>query len=266
MSNKEKTIIVSLVRVENGVSRETADTVVREIPVTLFLNDRELVTMVCSPDYLEELAAGFLCSEGILAAPGDLKSVTVNRTDGLVWVETTRPVDTDQLFLKRYVTSCCGRGRASFYFINDARGTAPVESGLTLTAGQVSRLAAALEEQAGLFRATGGVHGAALCTPEELVIFFEDIGRHNAVDKIFGHCYLKGIDLTNKLLVFSGRVSSEILVKVARMGIPILISRSAPTDLALTMATELGITVVGFARGARMNIYTHPGRIVTSNV
>lgn len=265
MSHNPKTITVSLFRVENGVLNETSDTVVREIPVTLYLNDKEFVTMVCSPDHLEELAAGFLCSEGILEQPGDLKSITVNQSDGLVWVETNRPVESDRLFLKRYITTCCGRGRASFYFINDARGTAPVESLLTATTGQISHLAAALEDRAQLFRATGGAHGAGLCTPGEMLIFFEDIGRHNAVDKIFGHCYLKGIPLADKLLVFSGRVSSEILVKVARMGIPLLVSRSAPTDLALEMASELGITVVGFARGDRMNIYTHPDRVQTGS-
>ena len=253
-----------LVRLEGGRPRETSDTVVREIPVTLYLNDKELVTMVCSPDHLEELATGFLCSEGILGQPGDLKSITVNQADGLVWVETARPVESDQMFLKRYITTCCGRGRASFYFINDARGTTPVESALTATPEQVSRLATVLEDRAQLFRSTGGAHGAALCTPDEMVVFFEDIGRHNAVDKIFGHCYLQGIALADKLLVFSGRVSSEILVKVARMGIPLLVSRSAPTDLALEMASELGITVVGFARGSRMNIYTHPGRVLPS--
>lgn len=263
MSQPERIVTVPLVRLEGGRAGETSDIVVREIPVTLYLNDKEFVTMVCSPDHLAELAAGFLCSEGILEQPGDLKSITVNQTDGLVWVETARPIESDRLFLKRYITTCCGRGRASFYFINDARGAAPVESSLTATAEQIGRLANDLEERAQLFRATGGAHGAALCAPGEIVVFFEDIGRHNAVDKIFGHCYLKGIALADKLLVFSGRVSSEILVKVARMGIPLLVSRSAPTDLALEMASELGITVAGFARGDRMNIYTHPGRVIT---
>lgn len=92
-------------------------------------------------------------------------------------------------------------------------------------------------------------------------MLFEDIGRHNAVDKIFGYCFLNNIELKDKIMVFSGRVSTEILIKVARMGIPILVSRSAPTDLAINMADELGVTVVGFTRGERMNVYTHPERI-----
>ncbi|MFZ5634466.1 MAG: formate dehydrogenase accessory sulfurtransferase FdhD [Bacillota bacterium] len=249
----------------NGQRLETTgDMVVREAPVTLFVNDEELVTLVCTPDSLEELAVGFLLSEGILIGPEDLKEIKVNLNEGLIWVETGSPAPAGQNFLKRYITTCCGKGRASFYFVNDARGLRPVKpGGLKITPENITSLAAMLEARAELFRSTGGAHGAALCRPEGIIAFYEDIGRHNAVDKVLGYCFLKDIPLSDKIIALSGRVSSEILIKVARIGVPVIISRSAPTDLALQMAGELGVTVAGFVRGERMNLYTHPERVIT---
>lgn len=254
-----KEIILTSYR--NGIPEEKKDIVAEEAPYTLFLNDKEFVTLVCSPTHLRELAAGFLCSEGILNQPGDLKDITINMEDGIIWAETTSAPRAQGEFLKRYITSCCGRGRSSFYFINDARDIVPVQSPLRVTPAAMLRLAEELEDRASLFKATGGAHGAALCQGEKILLSFEDIGRHNAVDKIYGHCFLNQIKLSDKIIVFSGRVSSEITIKVARMGVPVLVSRSAPTSLGLEMAQELGITLAGFARGNKINIYTHPERI-----
>lgn len=252
---------VKLIKYTAGSLSPAEDEVVKEIPVTLFLNDEELVTLVCSPTHLKELAVGFLCSEGILKQREDLSGIAINHQEGLIWAETKNPPPAQNTFMKRFITTCCGRGRASFYFINDARDSSPVTSNLRVAPRSILTLAAGLEAGASLFKTTGGAHGAALCSGEEILMLFEDIGRHNAVDKIFGHCFLNNIELSDKIMVFSGRVSTEILIKVARMGIPILVSRSAPTHLALNMAEELGVTVVGFTRGERMNVYTHHQRI-----
>lgn len=254
---------VKLKRYNGPTSDISEDLVVREVPFTIFINDEELVTLVCTPDGLEELAAGFLCSEGILRRPGDLKEITLNTDDGYIWVETVSPVPATGNFLKRYITTCCGKGRASFYFVNDARDLKPLEvDDFKIKVESVTALASLLEERAGLFRSTGGAHGAALCDSGKIIAHYEDIGRHNAVDKILGHSYLNKIPLADKTIVISGRISSEILIKVARMGIPVIVSRSAPTDLAIEMAESLGVTVAGFARGSRVNIYTHPERVV----
>ncbi|HBV96079.1 MAG: formate dehydrogenase [Peptococcaceae bacterium BICA1-7] len=248
----------------NGPTSVTSeDLVVREVPFTIFVNDEELATLVCTPEGLEELAAGFLCSEGILRQPEDLKKITINTGDGFIWVETTSPVPATDKFLKRYITTCCGKGRASFYFVNDARDLKPLAMGdYNIKVESVTALASLLEERAGLFRSTGGAHGAALFDSGKIIAHYEDIGRHNAVDKILGHCYLNRIPPADKTIVLSGRISSEILIKVARMGLPVIVSRSAPTDLAIEMAESLGVTVAGFARGSRVNIYTHPERVV----
>ncbi|HOV78957.1 MAG TPA: formate dehydrogenase accessory sulfurtransferase FdhD [Bacillota bacterium] len=257
----EKKVTIPVTKYRNGSFSPGDDAVVREVPVTLYLNDQEFVTLVCSPGELRELAVGFLCSEGILRKKNDLRNITINEEDGLIWVETEGESQQEEMFLKRFITTCCGRGRASFYFINDARGISPVTSGLKISPRQILFLSEQLEKSSVLFRETGGAHSAALCTAEEIVVYFEDIGRHNAVDKIFGRCFLDGAPLSDKILVFSGRVSSEILIKVAKMGIPMIISRSAPTELAVKMADELGITIVGFAREKRLNVYTHPDRV-----
>lgn len=261
MMLSKNTTKVPIAKIAGSSLVSTTDVVVREVAVTLFLNDQELATLVCSPDHLIELAVGFLCTEGILQDRVDLKEVKVNENDGLIWVETTGPAPAQETFLRRYITTCCGRGRSSFYFINDARGSCPVTGALMVNAEEVLALCNQLEEAAILFKNTGGAHVAALSRPGEILLLYEDIGRHNAVDKIFGRCFLDGISMEDKVLVFSGRVSSEILIKVAKMGVPILVSRGAPTDLALDMAAELGVTVIGFARGERMNVYTHSQRI-----
>lgn len=254
---------ISIKRYSGGVSETYEDIVVREVPFTLFVNDVELVTLVCTPMGLEELTAGFMCSEGILQRPEDLKGITVNNDDGLIWAETANPVPATDNFLKRYITTCCGKGRASFYFVNDARDLKPVEAPADkIDVNTLTGLSSQLEDKALLFRRTGGAHGAALCNTGQIIAHYEDIGRHNAVDKILGHSFLNRIPLSDKIIAISGRVSSEILIKAARMGIPVIISRSAPTDLAIEMAEYLGVTVAGFARGTKVNIYTHPERII----
>jgi FdhD protein len=165
------------------------------------------------------------------------------------------------MFLKRYINPCCGRGRASFYFSNDALLCKAVTAENKVARSEVSAMVEALQNRSRLFRRTGGVHNAALAEDGRIIIFQEDIGRHNTLDKIFGQCFCEEIALRDKVIVFSGRVSSEILLKIAKMGAPILVSRSAPTDLALELADDLGITVIGFARGQRFSVYSHPERV-----
>ncbi|ABO51380.1 formate dehydrogenase family accessory protein FdhD [Desulforamulus reducens MI-1] len=250
-----------IVRIKGDKIITTEDCIVREVPITLFLNDKEFVTMVCSPQALQELAVGFLCSEGLLQSPEDIKAIRLDEENGVVYIDAP-DIEDESKFLKRNITSCCGRGRPVFYYINDAKSMNKVSSDLLVTPGQVWDLSDRLEEMSILFKETGGVHNAALCLPTEVMMFYEDVGRHNAVDKIFGRAFLDRIPLRDKILVFSGRVSSEIVIKIGKMGLPVIISRSAPTDLGLEMAQKLGITVVGFAKGERMNVYTYPERIL----
>ncbi len=245
---------------EQGKS-ETVDSVVKELPLTIILNGEELVTLLCSPANLRYLAVGFLYSEGLLKGKDDIKQTLVDEVRGVVRVETTGDKETGEVF-KRLITSGCGRG-ASFYSAVDIQDQVKVDSRLQVEAGDIFDLANRFQQHSQLFRATGGVHSAALCSGKEILVFAEDIGRHNAIDKIFGQCLLEGIPTEGRMILTSGRISSEILLKVAKRKIPIIISRSAPTNLAVKLADDLGITLVGFVRGKRMNIYTNGWRVKT---
>lgn len=239
------------------------DQVVTEYPLTILVNGRELATVVCSPSHLEELVLGFLTAEGVLRRGERIAALTVIPAEGIAAVDAPDRVGApeQELFGKRWVGSCCGKSRAGFYFVNDARTARPVTGDLRLAASDCFRLMERLHRASPLFARTGGVHNAALATREGLEAVRTDIGRHNTLDKLYGYSLQNGVPLGRRLVVFSGRVSSEVLLKVAKMGCPVLLSKSAPTALALELAEELGVTAVGFLRRGTLNVYTHPQRI-----
>jgi FdhD protein len=257
---EDRTEKVNILRLNEGGASEMVDTVVREFPLTIILNDQELVTMLCSPAGQKELAIGFLYSEGLIESREDIKNVTLHEGTGVIRVETegNNELDREALF-NRLITSGCGRG-ASFYSATDITGK-KVESLLQVSVGEILALTKDFQRRSETYRATGGVHSAALCDTSNILVFSEDIGRHNAMDKVFGECLLEGIPTDDRLVITSGRISSEILLKVARRNIPVLISKSAPTNLGIKMANELGVTLVGFVRGKRANVYTNTWRI-----
>jgi FdhD protein len=242
------------------------DTVVRETPVTITLNNEELVTMLASPGYMDYLAVGFLFSEGLLQDPDEIKDVLVDENRGIVRVTTRddREFNKDYLF-KRMLTSGCGRG-ASFYRAADAADREKITSNTTISAQEVLSLMKTFQARSTLFKNTGGVHSAALCDSTGILVFHEDIGRHNALDKVFGECIRENIPAEGRIVVTSGRISSEILLKAAHRKIPILISKSAPTNLGIRLADEMGVTLLGFARGTRVNAYANEWRITDDGI
>ncbi len=250
-----------ILRVDGKGPRTMNDAVVNESPLTIYLNGQEFVTLLCTPELTDMLAAGFLRSEGLISNYKDILSLRIDEENGFVFVETGAGKLGEKLYGKRTITSGCGKGTV-FFSVLDSLKNKPVVSTLAVTYQQILNLMGELQEKAHLFRMTGGIHSAALCSPEQLLYFCEDIGRHNAVDKILGLCLKENVSLVDKLLVTSGRISSEILVKTAKLGIPVLISRSAPTTLSIELAEKLGITLVGFVRGQRFNVYSHSNRIL----
>ena len=250
-------------RVTKEGKNDTEDLVTREIALTIILNNRELVTLLCSPSDLKYLAVGFLSSEGLVKSKDEIKKITVDEQRGVVRVETEEDKEfANELIFKRFITSGCGRG-ASFYSAADIQGQAKVESQIVISAIEVFSLVREFQRCSQIYRITGGVHSAALCDTTNILVFAEDIGRHNAIDKIFGQCLLENISTDEQMIITSGRISSEILLKVAKRNIPVIISKSAPTDLGVRLANDLGITLVGFVRGKRMNAYSNDWRIVT---
>ena len=237
--------------------------VVAEFPLTVVVNGEEMATLVCSPSDMEELVVGFLTAEGVLRRGEKITRLFVDVEEGVATVEAPDRVGAmeQEMFGMRYVGSCCGKSRTGFYFANDARTAREVESELTLGTEDAFRLMEELQDASPLFSRTGGVHNAGLATLEEGVhVVRTDIGRHNTLDKLYGHALRNDVPLEERIIVFSGRISSEILLKVSKMASPVLLSKSAPTALALEMADDLGVTTVGFLRRETMNVYTHSWR------
>ncbi|WP_442600360.1 formate dehydrogenase accessory sulfurtransferase FdhD [Neobacillus sp. D3-1R] len=252
----------SIVRYNGQDFLEEDDDIAVEYPLTIILDGKEFATLVCTPADMEELVVGFLASEGIIRVYEDIKTMNIDEAKGFAYVDlvNVHSVQKDQ-HSKRFIGSCCGKGR-QFYFYNDMKTAKTIVSKLTVTTEQCKDLMRKMQEGSSYFQQTGGVHNAALCTKDGVVVSRTDIGRHNALDKLYGYCILHRIPLRDKLIVFSGRISSEVLLKAAKIGVGIVLSKSAPTNLALDLANELGITAVGFIRGQGFNVYTHPSRII----
>jgi FdhD protein len=252
---------VPALRITEQERTDIEDTVVREFPLTIIFNNQELVTLLCSPSNLKQLAVGYLVSEGLIKEIDEINRVTLDNRRGVVRVNTKSDEEIPKEFLsKRLITSGCGMG-STFYAAADAQSATRVQSEKTLPANAVFALMKEFQHRSEVFRATGGVHSAALCDGDSIVLFSEDIGRHNAIDKIFGECLLNNIPTDDKIILTSGRISSEILLKVLKRNIPILLSKSAPTASGVRLAIDSGITLVGFVRGNRMNVYANAWRV-----
>lgn len=257
--NKSKFEIIKI----SGSSQEIVqEKITTEFPLTITLDGHEFATIVCSPSDLKNLTIGFLASEGIIRTYKEIKTIYIDEYKGFAHVELITPVTPKQFdHSSRFIGSCCGKSR-QFYFKSDARTAKTITSKLEISVADCMKLMKELMEDSQEFHRTGGVHNAALATTDELLMMRTDIGRHNTLDKLFGAMLQEKITAKRKIIVFSGRVSSEVLLKISKMGIGLIISKSALTDLAVELATDLGITVIGFARKDRMNVYTHPERII----
>ncbi|MDA8212612.1 MAG: formate dehydrogenase accessory sulfurtransferase FdhD [Clostridia bacterium] len=224
-----------------------------ELELTLYVNQQELVTILCTPKKLNYLVLGFLYGQGIISGIGDVVMMRVCEEESVADVRLKNPEY--KLPTQRTLTSGCGGGAV---FKTDGER---VDSGLIAAPTEVLSLMKQLQEQMELYRISGGVHTSALADTGNLLVMAEDIGRHNTLDKIQGECLMRGISTRDRLLLTTGRVSSEMLLKAAKMQVPIVVSRHSPTGSAVSLARDLGITLVGHARGGRMQVYSHPERL-----
>lgn len=252
-----------IVKLRNDSKDLMDDTVIVEYPFTIFIDDEEFITLLCSPKSLEELAIGFLFSEGFIDKKDNISNVRIDNEKGIAYVDLKdRKKLREKLHGKRTITSGCGKG-TSFYNVIDSFKSKKVENTMDIHRDQVVELITDFNRKSELFLSTGGVHSCALCSKEGIIYFEEDIGRHNALDKILGRAFMDELDLSDKIVLTSGRISSEMLIKVAKRGIPTVISRAAPTSLAIDLAKELNILVIGFARGRKLNVYTNFPSLLT---
>jgi len=223
------------------------------------VNGQPLVSMMCTPTYLEELALGFLFNEGLVEGPDEVAVLELCGGGRCVDVWLEHDVEIPQL---RVITSGCSGG-TTFEDVTHAHHRAA--SGLRVTPQQVTRLMQALSQMAVLYHRAGGVHGAALAEGERLLCVAEDVGRHNALDKIAGICLRQGQPMQDRVLLTTGRVSSEMVNKVARMGVSIVISLTSPTSLSIQLAQAWDVTLIGYSRRRSFRVYAGAERVVAAD-
>jgi FdhD protein len=241
---------------EKGSVRREEGVLPVEEEVILTVNGQDLVGLMCTPTLLEELALGFLYDEGLIDGMEEVVSMRACGSRRCVDVWLQRDLEIPAL---RALTSGCGGG-ATLEDLREARP--PLESDLTVTPDQVVRLMRRLQEATILYRRVRGLHTSALAEGEDLLCVAEDVGRHNTVDKLAGLCLRQGRPMRDRILLTTGRISSEMLVKAARMGTPVVVSFSSPTSLAAELARLWNIALIGYARGNRFRIYAGAHRIV----
>lgn len=248
-------------RFSEGCFSEVEEAAVRESRITIFINGRETVKLLCLPAQVEELTAGWLLSEGFIESREDITEMIFNPRPMTVEVrlaERCAGVPAEPI---RSITSGCGRGITFISPLNASRFP-PVASAVVIPPGRIIELMRSIQKQSPLFQKTGGVHTAVAASLTETLFSADDIGRHNAVDKVLGWMLQTGRSAESvPLLAVTGRLSSEIVTKVVRGRFPCLISPSAPTAGAVQLGQILGVTIIGFARGSRFTVYTHPERI-----
>lgn len=266
-----------VVRIRNGVVGTRPDTLVAEEPLEIRLGGKPLAITMRTPGDDFALAVGFLVSEGVLGSASDVQAVTYcegateegSNTYNVVNVQLAPGVPVPDITLERnvYTTSSCGLcGKASLDAVRTATrfpGAAAADP-VRIPAGLLGTLPDRLRAAQKVFDRTGGLHAAGLFSAEgELLDVREDVGRHNAVDKVVGRALQAGrLPLTGAVLLVSGRASFELAQKAVMAGIPVLAAVSAPSSLAVDLALESGLTLVGFLRGADMNVYAGEERII----
>jgi len=256
--------------------------VIAETPWVVYLDGRELLTMMCSPTRLHCLALGFLQSEGLIDTLDDvwqikvfldenrvyvffpaagldeeLRMPTCPEAGGSIVVQLKRPARA--LPERRVLTSGCGGGIT----FDDLSGELPpLHSAMQLQASKIVELMRELNYQARLYRQSRGVHTSALSDGERLLLLAEDVGRHNTLDKIRGEVLLQGIDTKDRILLTSGRISSEMITKARKMEVPIVVSRTSPTATSVRLAQRWNMTLIGYARAPQLRVYTGAERVL----
>jgi FdhD protein len=259
-----KEVSITKLDVTTKTSKKTTDFVAEEKPLHLFVNNTFWATILCSPANLKEMAVGHLLSEGVLKSTSEIDEVVLKEAENSCYVKLKAEVKVeDRIKLSRLharvVTSACGSGSPYQY----SRKPAKVKSKLTVKAEVLFNSVNQLNFKAELFRKTGGVHAAAIYKADgSLVAMAEDVGRHNAVDKVIGMAALNQTDFSECFLALSGRLSGDVVFKASKVGLPIVGSLAAALSSGIEMAEQANLTLAGFVRGKRMNIYTFDERIL----
>jgi FdhD protein len=246
-----------------GHFADEQDLVAVEEPLQIRINSRDISVTMRTPCQDSELAAGFLFTEGILH-PGDIKRIVCTRNTADVILTDGAELDASTMERNFYVTSSCGVcGKASIGALESAGCTTLPRNVPRVSEAVIRSLPAILRKAQQVFDRTGGIHACGLFSSSgELSLIREDVGRHNAVDKLIGRAFLENqLPLSDRILMLSGRTSFELVQKTVMAGIPILAAVGAPSSLAVKTALRFGLTLIGFLRDDRFNVYTSPSRV-----
>lgn len=233
-----------------------------EFPITLYLNGYELATYQLTKADLDDWAVGYLYSEGIINGPGDLKKLTIDEDHARVLVEINGEFDAEMFSQKqKHFTAGCGKG-VTFFSMTDVKKFPKISTTRTVNLSYLLKKRHEFSQNSPMYLETGGMHGACIVERDGTITVREDIGRHNAVDKVLGYAVRKGLDPKSLILLTTGRVSYEMLSKAARFGIGLIGTRTAATKQAVQLANFLQIEIVGYLRGKMATVYTSQGRVL----
>lgn len=256
-------------RFEAGRFSHRSEPVVRESRISVFVDGREMVRLLALPIHIEELVTGFLLNECMIHEREEILDISFNPRSMSAEVRLAKKRELPPIDPVRSITSGCGKG-VTFVSPLGSPFFPPIPESKPVHPRAIVDIMRKVQKSSALFRETGGVHSASVWEMGEALFSADDIGRHNAVDKVLGWLLQSGkitseSDRENsRILTTTGRLSSEIISKAVRGRIPILVSPSAPTSAAVQLGGALGVTIIGFARGERFNVYTHPERILES--
>jgi FdhD protein len=240
----------------------TVDTVVvTERPLTLYLNAREIVTMMTIGDHPDLLAVGYLLNQNMLRADDEVTAIDYEPDIETIVVRTARKTDYEDKLKKRTQTSGCAQGTI-FGDLMEEFDRVKLNPRARLKTSDLYALTRKINTEPSLYLKAGAIHGCVLCKGDKPLVYMEDVGRHNAVDKIAGYMFLNKIKPTDKCFYTTGRLTSEMVIKTVKMGIPILISRSGFTAWGVDLAVKSGLTLIGRARGKRFVAVAGAQRIV----
>ena len=254
----ELTVEIAAQRFSKDKLENAVISLAKESPYTLFVNDREILSIATLPTHLKELFIGFLVSEGVLLRPEEILECSIDHSARIVRAELDVPEDRlAGLEKKGMLTSGCAGGIV--FSVEAAANTErqEIRKRLKVSSSTIIERMKELDLYQGLYRVTRGVHAASLADAERTLVVLEDLGRHNAVDKIVGYCFLNHIETSDKLLLTTGRITSEVLIKAARSNFPVIISRSSASSVAIATAKQQQIDVATYVRGGRFNYFSH---------
>jgi len=235
--------------------------VVIERPLTIFLNSQEIVTVMTVGDYPDMLAVGFLLNQNMLRVDDEIISIDFDDDLDVVIVRTKRETDFEQQLKKKTLTSGCAQGTV-FGDLMEKFEKISIGSSAILKTTWLYALSQKINSTPSLYLKVGAIHGCVLCKEDQPLIYMEDVGRHNAIDKIAGYMFLNKISAKDKVFYTTGRLTSEMVIKTVQMGIPILISRSGFTAWGVELAKEAGLTLIGRAKGRRFTALSGLDRII----